>query len=82
MSSGCNHAIEYVYEYIDHELTWSRRVRVRWHLRRCPGCGDAFGFEERLKVLISERCCDEPPAELYDRLRALIREEAARSDGA
>lgn len=81
MSSGCDHTIEYVYHYLDHELTWSRQIRVRWHLRRCTGCEDAFSFEEKLKTVIRERGRDEPPAELFDRLRTLIQEEAARIDG-
>ncbi|MBA2336566.1 MAG: zf-HC2 domain-containing protein [Acidimicrobiia bacterium] len=78
MSQGCGHAVDYLYHYIDDELTWSRRIRIRWHLRRCPNCTGAFGFESRLKSLIQQCPGDEPPPELYDRLRALIREEAAR----
>jgi mycothiol system anti-sigma-R factor len=80
MSRGCEHAIEYVYHYLDHELTWSRRTRIRWHLSRCSGCCGAFDFEERLKAVIRERGRDEPPPELFERLRALIHEEAAGND--
>ncbi len=82
MNNGCDHAIEYVYHYLDQELTWGRRTRIRWHLRRCHECCNAFEFETKLKMLIRDRGKDEPPAELFDRLRALIREEAARDDGA
>jgi len=80
MSNGCEHAIEYVYHYLDEELTWSRRVRIRWHLRRCHDCCGAFDFEARLKPVIRERGRDEPRPELFEDLRALIREEAARDD--
>lgn len=80
MSTGCEHAIEYVYHYLDHELTWSRRTRIRWHLRRCDACCGAFDFETRLKTVIRERGRDEPPPELFERLRALIHEEAAHDD--
>jgi mycothiol system anti-sigma-R factor len=80
MNTGCEHAIEYVYHYLDHELTFTRSTRIRWHLRRCNGCCDAFDFETRLKSVIRERGRDEPPPELFDRLRALIHEEAARGD--
>jgi mycothiol system anti-sigma-R factor len=80
MNTGCEHAIEYVYHYLDQELTFTRRTRIRWHLRRCHGCCDAFDFETKLKSVIRERGRDEPPPELFDRLRALIHEEAARDD--
>ncbi len=81
MSTGCDHAVEYIYHYLDQELTWSRRIRIRWHLRRCNQCCDAFDFETRLKTVIRERGRDQPPPELFDRLRTLIQEEAAQDDG-
>lgn len=76
MSSGCDHAIEYVYNYLDEELTWAHRMRIRWHLRRCEHCCGAFEFETKLKAVIRERGCDQPPPELFDRLHALIQQEA------
>ena len=75
MSRGCEHAVEYVYHYLDEELTWSHRVRIRWHLRRCEPCDGAFDFEDRLKSMIRKKGRDDPPPELFDRLRALIRED-------
>ena len=75
MSRGCNHAVEYVYHYLDEELTWSRKVRISWHLRRCDPCDGAFDFEVRLKEMIRDKGRDEPPPELFDRLRALIQED-------
>ena len=80
MKTGCDHAVEYVYHYLDEELTWGRRTRIRWHLKRCDGCCDAFEFETKLKAVIRERGREQPPPELFERLRALIQEEAARDD--
>jgi mycothiol system anti-sigma-R factor len=77
MSRACEHAVEYVYQYIDHEMTWSQRVRIRFHLRRCGGCMEAFTFEERVKQMVRNRCQDEAPQELFERLRTLIREQTA-----
>ena len=74
-STGCGHAIEYIYNYLDHEITWTRRMRVRWHLRKCNNCCDAYEFETRLKAVIRERGRDEPPPELMDRIRTLLTEE-------
>jgi|AMFO01.1.fsa_nt_gi Predicted integral membrane protein len=80
MSGGCEHAIEYVYQYLDEELTWWHRTRIKWHLRRCGSCYDAFEFESDLKSVIRERGRSEPPPELFEALRALIEEERADPD--
>jgi mycothiol system anti-sigma-R factor len=64
-----------VYQYLDGELTMSRRARIRWHLRKCEKCSPAFDFEANLKQMIRTHSHDDPPPELFDRLRTLIREE-------
>lgn len=80
MSNHCEHAIAYMYQYLDHEeLTWTRRSRIRRHLRKCEICPGAFDFESRLKEMIREKGREEPPPELFDRLRTLIREEGPGS---
>ena len=73
--SGCDSAVEYMYQFLDEELTWARKTRVKWHLKRCENCCGAFDFEGRLKQMVRERGRDEPPPELFDRLRALLHEE-------
>ena len=76
MKAECDHAVDYLYQYIDQELTWSRRLRIRWHLKRCGNCLTAYEFEDRLKERIRRCGRDEPPQELFDRIRALIEQEA------
>ena len=76
MSKSCNDAVEQIYVYLDEEMTFFRRMRVRWHLRRCHDCCGAFDFEEGVKQMVREKSKTEPPAELIDRLRTLLREEA------
>ena len=80
MSSGCDHAIEYVYQYLDEEASFFTKSRVRVHLRRCPPCMDAFEFERHLKVVIKERGRSEPPPELFHTLRSLIHEEREKNE--
>ena len=53
--NGCHNAIEYMYQYIDEELTPARRARIKMHLKRCDVCPDAFDFEQQLKAKIHER---------------------------
>lgn len=79
MKAECDHAVDYLYQFIDEELTWSRRMRIRWHLRRCGNCVNAYDFEVRLKARIRECGRDEPPQELFDHIRALIEREATGS---
>jgi len=78
MSHRCEKAAEKVYQYLDSEMSWHRRVTMRWHLRRCLPCHDGFDFEERLRARIRESCREEMPPELDERLRAFLREHGAR----
>ncbi|HSM01579.1 MAG TPA: mycothiol system anti-sigma-R factor [Acidimicrobiia bacterium] len=76
---NCHEAHSQMYEFIDGETTAVRRVRIRWHLRRCPPCGEGFRFEEALKSRIRQCCREEMPPELAERLMTFIHEHD--SDG-
>jgi mycothiol system anti-sigma-R factor len=78
--SGCDNAVDYVYQYIDDELTYTHKARIKWHLRRCGHCMSAFQFEASLKRKIADGGRTEPPAELFDTLRALIQQERNEGD--
>lgn len=79
MHRSCDHAVEYIYHYLDREITWTRRMRIRWHLRKCHACDGAFAFEERFKTVVRQRAQEDPPPELMDRLRTLLQEEGPGS---
>ncbi|MFV9673678.1 MAG: zf-HC2 domain-containing protein, partial [Acidimicrobiia bacterium] len=38
--SGCDHAVEYIYPYLDEELSSFKKARIRMHLRHCSNCTD------------------------------------------
>ncbi|MEN8239481.1 MAG: zf-HC2 domain-containing protein [Actinomycetota bacterium] len=78
--SACDRAIEYVYQYIDDELTMSRKKRIQWHLKRCGSCMDAFTFEAELKKKIASGGRTQPSEELFDSLRALLQQEQNEQD--
>jgi mycothiol system anti-sigma-R factor len=80
MSSGCDHAIEYIYQYLDDEISVTHSSRIKLHLRRCSACMSAYEFETKLKSVIRERGRTEPPPELFDRLRAIIQEESKQDE--
>jgi mycothiol system anti-sigma-R factor len=73
--SGCDHAVEYIYQYLDEEISFFGKSRIRMHLRYCSNCTDAYEFESKLKGVIHDRGRSDPPSELFDTLRALIEEE-------
>ena len=80
MSRYCEKSAALMYSYLDRETTIVRRIRIRIHLRRCPPCADGFHFETKLKDRIRTDCHDEPPAELYDRLQAFLKQHGASND--
>jgi len=55
----CAQAMEFLYPYLDRELTAEERVEVRRHLDTCPPCEDHFVFEEKLKLLVHDKACPE-----------------------
>ncbi|MGH8873650.1 MAG: zf-HC2 domain-containing protein [Acidimicrobiia bacterium] len=75
MGSRCDEALTRLYPYLDRELTWYRRLRVRFHLRRCPPCGNVYAFEDRLRTVIRQKCREEIPPEVIERLRQVVREQ-------
>ncbi len=77
MAHNCEDAVQEMYYFLDGEMTWYKRVRVRRHLRRCHGCTDAFAFETRVKSVIQRKCREDPPPELIDRLRAFLQEHGS-----
>jgi mycothiol system anti-sigma-R factor len=79
MSRKCDEAQEKLYLYLDREMTWYRRARVRWHLWRCPPCYDGFQFERKLKLRIRKDCAETVSPELYERLRAYL--DQGKTDG-
>jgi mycothiol system anti-sigma-R factor len=80
MSKFCEVSAAQVYTYLDRELNWYRRLRIRMHLRRCPPCADGFRFEQALKERIRTGCCEDPPGELYERLRTFLHQHGTSGE--
>ena len=71
----CDEALSRVYVYLDGEVNWYRRLRIRRHLTKCDGCGDKFWFESRFREVVKDRLSEEPPPEFMDRLQQYIRDD-------
>jgi len=72
---NCHQAHEQMYGYLDRETGAMHRLRIRWHLYRCPPCGKGFRFEYALRLRVRRACHDEMPEELSVRLQALLRQQ-------
>ncbi len=79
MSDYCEQALAEVYLYLDRELTWWRRRRIRRHLAMCEWCERGYGFERRLRVVVRSRMSEEVPPEFIERLRSALRSEEVSS---
>ncbi len=76
--SGCDNAVEYVYQYIDDELTMTRRARIRLHLRRCGSCVGSYEFEQQLKARIAQAGRQQPSPEFLQAIRRIVDEERCK----
>ena len=80
MSHNCSKAQALADRYLDGEMIWFRRIRVRWHLRHCPPCEHGYHFEGWLRQRVHDGCHDEIPTVVYERLRAVLRELPKQAD--
>jgi mycothiol system anti-sigma-R factor len=72
MSDNCDVALAELYEYLDGELTVEARQRIETHLRECSPCLEAFDFEAEVRRLVADRCRDQCPDALRQRIQAAI----------
>ena len=82
VSGDCEHMLERVYQFLDHELDTASSDEIREHLAQCEPCLDHYDVEQAVKTLVS-RCCggDKAPSQLRTKvLGQLARaKEAART---
>lgn len=72
-TGDCNEALHELYVFIDGELTDDRRERIRHHLDDCNPCLEAFDFEAELRTVIAQRCREEVPEALRERIADALR---------
>ncbi len=67
--ADCEHALEQVYAFLDHELDAGSARVIREHLAACEPCVDSYDLEVMVKSLIRRSCGGEiAPAELRSRI--------------
>jgi mycothiol system anti-sigma-R factor len=76
----CMEALKEIERLLDGELPPALRIKVQTHLSGCSPCMDRAEFRRHLKVMIAAKCTgDEPPPELFIRVRAIIEERDVSS---
>jgi mycothiol system anti-sigma-R factor len=80
-ATGCQEAIETLYNFLDGELTDRRRYEIQLHLEECAPCLEAFDFEAELKLIIARKCRDQVPGNLRDRVHEALLKASRESSG-
>jgi mycothiol system anti-sigma-R factor len=76
----CMEALKEIERLLDGELPSELRLKVQTHLSGCSPCMDRAEFHRHLKDMVASKCAgDQPPPELFIRIRALIRERDVSS---
>ncbi len=75
MDHCCNDALHELFQYLDGELTESRRADITAHLDACGECFEAYDFHAELRQVVAHKCREEVPDSLKVRVAALLRGE-------
>ena len=71
----CNDTLRELYQFLDGELTDESREHIRVHRDDCSPCLAAFDFQAELRQVIRNRCTDQVPTDLRDRIARAIEAE-------
>lgn len=70
---GCSESLHELYTFLDGELTIERRTAIRTHLDGCSPCGERYDFEAELRIVIQQRCREQVPDALKQRVLDALR---------
>ena len=73
--TDCGEVLADVFLYLDGEMDYERRDRIRSHLDECSPCLRKFGIEQEVRALVARSCGnDVAPATLRARVVLRLRE--------
>ena len=70
---SCVEVLEEIELYLDGELAPERAAVLARHLEYCTPCIARADFQGKLRAMLKVKCRSEPPADLADRLRKVLR---------
>jgi mycothiol system anti-sigma-R factor len=74
--ADCNETLREMYAFLDGELAPSLKTQIEAHLEGCHDCLGAFEFHYELRQLVAQRCRDDAPPGLYERILACFGDPA------
>ncbi|HEV7887257.1 MAG TPA: mycothiol system anti-sigma-R factor [Acidimicrobiales bacterium] len=75
MGEDCDDAVHRLYDFLDGELDDKRRADIKRHLDECLPCLEAFDFEAELRMVIAQKCREQVPDGLRERISQALRHE-------
>ncbi|WP_334141853.1 mycothiol system anti-sigma-R factor [Rhabdothermincola sp.] len=78
--TDCNEALRELYVFLDGELTEERRSVIARHLDDCNPCLEVFDFEAELRLVIQQKCREQVPPELRQRIEETLRSLSTAPD--
>ncbi len=73
IKAECAEVLAEVWSLLDGECDAETKSKLQQHLDDCPPCFQFYGLEERMKLLVSNKCQGErAPEGLRERLRVEI----------
>lgn len=76
----CIRVSQDLYDYLDGEIGPFRRQAIARHLDECAACSAGYTFEVQLRQTLWEKCRDEPPPDLAERILGAIETAALPPD--
>jgi mycothiol system anti-sigma-R factor len=74
--ADCEQTLHELYAFLDDELGPEARKAIEAHLNSCTDCFQAFDFHAELQLVIKEKCHDEPPPALFEKIALLFDADA------
>lgn len=74
--SECEESLHELYRYLDGELTEEKRVAIQHHLDGCQPCAEPYDFEAELRNVIRQKCREQVPESLVDKVREALEDAA------
>ncbi len=71
----CDEALHEIYHLLAGELDDTKRDKIAQHLDECTPCAEPYDFYAELRKVVQQRCQDQAPAGLQDRIAQAIQHE-------
>lgn len=75
LSPQCDEALHEIYHLLSGELDDTKRAQIGRHLDECAPCAEPYDFYAELRRTVQQRCQDQAPPGLRDRIAEAIAHE-------